>query len=100
MSKKQFTNSFQDIFTPTENKSQKDEVAKVPVQDDNEIQRTTLLLRRKTYKTVKALAYWERKQIKDIIQEAIATYINSMDSKELERAITHYAANSARSTLQ
>lgn len=95
MAKKQFTNSFKDIFTPTETHLPKKEVAKGPDLDDNEIQRTTLLLSRKTYKTIKAVAYWKRKQIKDIIQEAITLYLGSMNSSELDKAITHFDANSA-----
>ena len=98
MSKKQFTSSFQDIFTPTETHPPKKEVAKVPDQDDDKIQRTTLLLSQKTYKTIKALAYWERKQIKDIIEEAIATYLSKIDANELEKARIHFEANSERST--
>mgnify|MGYP001328632309 CR=1 FL=1 len=100
MAKKQFTNNFQDIFTPTEAHPPKKEVVNVPDQDDDKIQRTTLLLRRKTYKTIKALAYWERKQIKDIIEEGIAAYLSKIDANELEKAIIHFEANSEKPTPQ
>lgn len=100
MAKKQFTSSFQDIFTPTETHPPRKEVGKVLDQDDDKIQRTTLLLSQKTYKTVKALAYWERKQIKDIIDEAIASYLSKIDVNELEMAIFQFEANSERSTPQ
>ena len=69
MAKKQFTNSFHDIFSPTETHLLKEEFIKAPEDNDDKIQRTTLLLSRQTYKTIKAIAYWERKQIKDIIGE-------------------------------
>jgi hypothetical protein len=93
MAKKQFTNSFQDIFTPTESNPNKKVVVKAEDKYEEEVKRTTLLLNRKTYKTIKAVAYWERKQIKDIIQEAITVYLDSMDSFELDKAITNYDAN-------
>ena len=70
MAKKQFTNSFQDIFSPTETKLLKQDVTKASADIDDKIQRTTLLLSSETYKTIKAIAYWERKQIKDIILNA------------------------------
>ena len=92
MAKKQFTNSFHDIFSPTETQLLKEDVAKAQEDNNDKIQRTTLMLSRKTYKTIKAIAYWERKQIKDIIEEAIAGYLNSIDANELEKAIVHFEA--------
>jgi hypothetical protein len=97
MAKKQFTDSFQDIFSPTESHLSKEEFIKTPEENEDKIQRTTLLLNRQTYKTIKAIAYWERKQIKDIIHEAIATYLNSLDAGELEKAIVKFEADSGRS---
>ncbi|MBK7133892.1 MAG: hypothetical protein IPH69_14050 [Bacteroidales bacterium] len=90
MAKKQFTNSFQDIFSPTETHLIKEEFIKKPEDNDDKIQRTTLLLSRQTYKTIKAIAYWERKQIKEIIHEAIMVYLNSLDADELEKAIAQF----------
>ena len=90
MAKKQFSNNFQNIFSPTETHLLKEEFIKTPEDNDDKIQRTTLLLSRQTYKKIKAIAYWQRKQIKDIIEEAIATYLNSIDAKELEKAIIQF----------
>jgi len=85
MAKKQFTNSFQDIFSPTETPAEKKEI--VPVSEEkDEILRTTLLLSKKTYDSIKLIAYWERKPIKDVLTEALELYIKSKDSGELERA--------------
>jgi hypothetical protein len=99
MAKKQFTNSFQDIFSPTESHLLKEEFIKTPEDNDDKVQRTTLLLSRQTYKTIKAIAYWERKQIKDIIHEAIANYLNSLDASELEKAIAQFEADSVKPVL-
>jgi len=90
MAKKQFTNSFQDIFSPTETHLLKEEFIRTPEDNDDKIQRTTLLLSKQTYKTIKAIAYWERKQIKEIIHEAFVTYLNSLDADELEKAIAQF----------
>ena len=100
MAKKQFTNSFQDIFSPTETHLLKEEFIKTPEDNDDKIQRTTLLLSRQTYKTIKAIAYWQRKQIKDIIEEAIAGYLNSLDANELEKAIVQFEADSVKPILR
>jgi hypothetical protein len=70
----------------------KEEFIKTPEDNNDKIQRTTLMLSRKTYKTIKAIAYWERKQIKDIIEEAIAGYLNSINANELEKAIAQFEA--------
>jgi len=90
MAKKQFTNSLQDIFSPTETPLLNEELLKTPEHIEDKIQRTTLLLSRQTYKTIKAIAYWERKQIKEIIHEAIMVYLNSLDADELEKAIAQF----------
>ena len=100
MAKKQFTNSFQDIFSPTETHLLKEEFIKTPEDNNDKIQRTTLMLSRKTYKTIKAIAYWERKQIKDIIEEAIANYLNSIDAKELEKAIAQFEGDTIKLILR
>jgi len=100
LAKKQFTNSFQDIFSPTETHLLKEEFIKTPEDNNDKIQRTTLMLSRKTYKTIKAIAYWERKQIKDIIEEAIANYLNSIDAKELEKAIAQFEGDTIKPILR
>ena len=100
MAKKQFTNSFQDIFSPTETQLLKEDVAKAQEDNNDKIQRTTLMLNRKTYKTIKAIAYWERKQIKDIIEEAIAGYLNSIDVNELEKAIAQFEGDTIKQILR
>ena len=96
MAKKQFTNSFQDIFSPTETHLLKEEFIKTPEDNDDKVQRTTLLLSRQTYKTIKVIAYWQRKQIKEVIEEAITGYLNTLDSNELEKAIVKFEADSVK----
>lgn len=99
MAKKQFTNSFQDIFSPTETHLIKEEFIKTTEDNDDKLQRTTLLLSKQMYKTIKAIAYWERKQIKEIIHEAFVTYLNSRDADELEKAKVQFKADSEKSII-
>ena len=99
MAKKQFTHSFQDIFSPTESHLLKEDFIRTPEDNDDKIQRTTLLLSRQTYKTIKAIAYWQRKQIKDIIEEAITGYLNSLDAGELEKAIAQFEGDSVKTII-
>jgi len=100
MAKKQFSSSFQDIFSPTDSHLLKEEFIKSPEDDDDKIQRTTLLLSRQTYKKIKAIAYWQRKQIKEIIEEAITGYINSLDADELVKAIVQFEADSVKPIIR
>lgn len=90
MAKKKFTQSFQDIFSPTENQFTREDTEKKTEMADDETKRTTLMLSSKTYVTIKAIAYWQRKQIKDIIHEAVKAYLDSMDVDELKLAIESY----------
>ena len=100
MAKKQFSSSFQDIFSPTETHLLKEEFVKPQEDNDDKIQRTTLLLSRQTYKKIKAIAYWQRKQIKEIIEEAITGYINSLDADELVKAIVQFEADSVKPIIR
>jgi hypothetical protein len=100
MAKKQFTNSFQDIFSPTEIHLLKEKFIKTPEDNDDIVQRTTLLLSRQTYKAIKAIAYWQRRQIKDIIEEAITGYLNSLDANEIEKAIAQFEGDTMKPILR
>ena len=44
-------------------------------------ERATLIVHEKHLEKIKALAYWERKKIKDVIAEALSAYL---DDKEVE----------------
>ena len=88
MAKKRFTNSFNDIFSPTveNSKNVNDDSLESKVEvSSNDIQRTTLLLSRETYDTVRAIAWFERKPIKDYLEDALKSIINSFTSEELSQ---------------
>lgn len=96
MAKKQFTTSFQDIFSPTEVSTKNINETKFHDSTADDIQRTTILLSGKTYHIIKAIAFWERKQIKDIIDEAIKLRIAVVDSEELKKAIDSFEVYSSK----
>ena len=97
MAKKQFTSSFQDIFSPTTETKAAPAVEKVAVREQEsateEIQRTTILLGKNTYFTIKAIAFWERKQIKDVIQQGLDGIIQGYTQEQLTQMKREFEAN-------
>lgn len=96
MAKKQFTSNFQDIFKPTV-EPEKSTITlssneSKPINIPDEIVRTTILLNKSTYETIKAIAYWERVQIKDILTIALGTIINKYSAEQLEMFNKEYKA--------
>lgn len=92
MAKKQFTSNLNDIFAPTTGESKpmaKTSSARSSTQKEEEpqevLQRTTLLLSTSTYDTIRAIAHWERVQIKELLQEALQAIISGYSEEELER---------------
>jgi hypothetical protein len=87
MAKKQFKSNFNDIFSPTtgdgiRNQGKNDENANAE-KESEELQRTTLILNRDTYETIKAIAYWERVQIKDLVERALCNLISTYGEEKL-----------------
>ena len=97
MAKKQFTSSFQDIFSPTTETKVAPAVENVAVREQEsateEIQRTTILLGKNTYLTIKAIAFWERKQIKDVIQQGLDGIIQGYTQEQLTQMKREFEAN-------
>ena len=46
--------------------------------------RNTFILRKEYLEKIKALAYWERKTIKDVVDEALGSYLRSKVTKKGE----------------
>jgi len=88
MAKKGFTNSFNDIFSPTveNSKNVNDDSLESKVEvSRNDIQRTTLLLNMETYETIRAIAWYTRRPIKDYLDNALKSIINSFSAEELSQ---------------
>ena len=84
---KKFKNNFQDIFTPT---TKAHEPTEKEENTSNEAMRTTLLMDKKNYEQIKAIAFYERKQIKDVINEAFLLKIKSYSDDELKSIMDVY----------
>lgn len=80
--KKQFTASFNDIFAPT---SKEPTIAEKPVDKEkkDDIIRTSFLMNSNTYYSIKAIAHWERCQIKDLVDKALQSIIDSYTEDQL-----------------
>ena len=50
-------------------------------QEKKQETRATFILDKETLEKIKALAYWERKQIKETLAEALETYLETYEAK-------------------
>lgn len=98
MSKKTFTGGFNTLLGDTKrNKPAQDEPKPQPVKRTEitkstqegtykgEI-RATFIIKEDKLETLKALAFWERKKIKDLINECIDLYIQSKEKSLIDKA--------------
>ena len=91
MAKKQFTSNFQDIFKPTDViepilSTPQNEIHR-EIDENEKVVRTTILLKESTYNKIKAIAYWERVQIKDILDKALQSIICNYSEDQMEEII-------------
>ena len=92
MAKKNFTGGIDSLFQGSPRDVKKEENP----ERENEItkySRTTLILNTESYEKIKAIAYWERKQIKDLIISAINNIINSYDNQTIDKIMKAYNEN-------
>jgi hypothetical protein len=52
--------------------------------------RATFLIDEDKVETLKAIAYWERKKIKDLIEEALDSVISSRNPEEIQKALIEF----------
>ena len=94
MAKKKFTSSFNDIFAPSvEQPTAANDVPLNSKVEESalEIQRTTILLNKDTYETVRAIAWYNRRPIKDYLEDALRLIINNYPHDELTRIRTEFS---------
>lgn len=84
---KKFKNNFQDIFTPT---TETPEASSNHKDETNKVIRTTLLMDSNIYEQIKAIAFFERRQIKDVINEAFLLKVKSYPEEELNSVMDVY----------
>lgn len=89
MAKKNFSGGIDSLFQD----SQKEAKTEINMTNENqppEIARTTIIIHTETYEKIKALAYWERMQIKDIIEKSFKLLLNQYSSEELSGIVDSY----------
>jgi hypothetical protein len=91
MSKKSFGNGIDAIFS---GKKMKIHPLKTKKNKSSDI-RTTIILESDLLEVVKALSYWERKSIRQIITEALNAKISSMDPDTIKTAVEKYQSTTA-----
>ncbi len=52
--------------------------------------RTTIYLNPDVYEQIKAIAYWDRRSVTSIIQESLATFVESKGTKYVNEAVKKY----------
>ncbi len=51
---------------------------------------STFRINSEKLKTIKAIAFWDRKKIQDVFDEALALYIDSQPSSAVKKAVEEY----------
>jgi hypothetical protein len=91
MGKKEFKSGLDILLqgTNSENHETKPEV-KQEISFDKEIRATFILTEDHVFK-LKAIAYWQRKQIKQVLQESLNLYFKQIPKNEMNIAIESYS---------
>jgi hypothetical protein len=90
MAKKEFKTGLDVLFEPVQklnnatslNKSEKNQLES----NKNEI-RATFIMQTNQLIALKALAYWQRKQIKTLLAEIVESYLSKINIDDLQKAI-------------
>ena len=92
MSKKEFSSGIDSLFDNSSNN--KKETVQIN-QDSNNINivRTTILLDYEIYNKIKALAFWERKTIKVIIEDSLINILSNYEEEKLNEILEFYEKN-------
>jgi len=95
MVKKEFKTGLDVLFEPTIKKDgetiQNSREEKAIESNNNEV-RATFIINIEQLNTLKALAYWERKQLKTLLGEVIGDYLSHIDEIELQKAKDGFSA--------
>lgn len=86
MSKKNFTGGIDSLFQNSKTESKNVISEKVEIKTPS-YSRTTIIVNNETYENIKAIAYWERKPIKDVIEMAFNALLSNYPVDEQEKII-------------
>ncbi len=86
MAKKRFTSSFEDIFTQQPERHGEDKGTNQNVNANRKI-KSTYLYDEATLDTIKAISYYRRMPIGDVLNEACESFINSFEELDKAKAL-------------
>lgn len=92
MAKKNFTGGIDSLFKNSKLETDIEITEKI----ENTIpsySRTTMIVNNETYENIKAIAYWERKPIKDIIEKAFDYELSQYSMEKLTEILEYYRQN-------
>ncbi|MDX9694321.1 MAG: hypothetical protein RBT49_00865 [Bacteroidales bacterium] len=92
MAKKNFTGGIDSIFQNSKAVS-KLEITEKHENNDYSYTRTTIIVNNDTYEKIKAIAYWERKPIKEIIEKAFNFVLSEFPDDKLNEITDFYKQN-------
>jgi hypothetical protein len=89
MAKKNFKSGFDSLLGGNENNSpENSKMVEESRETESEI-RATFILSEYHHKSIKAISYWERKMLKDILYEALEAYISEYKKDNGEIIFPH-----------
>jgi transposase len=92
MAKKNFSSGIDSLFQDSKKEVTK-EISKEKEKQIASFCRTTLIVNNDTYEKIKAIAYWERKAIKDIIENTFKHILSEYSSEKLNEILEYYRQN-------
>ena len=78
---------------PTEDEVSQKEGVKVEIKSSKKIVQTTVTtfrIENENLLKIKAIAFWDRKKIQDVFNEALISYIDTINTKEIQKAVEEY----------
>lgn len=91
MGKKRFAESFEDIFSPQEQIPKKSNTGKTKKANQTGKIKSTYLYDEQTLDAIRAISYYRRLPISEVLHEACKAFISSY--KDLDKAIKLYTNN-------
>lgn len=86
MAKKNFTGGIDSLFQYSAKEGTKEKIENKEKLTPS-YSRTTLIVNNDTYEKIKAIAYWERKAIKDLIDESLNNILSKYTNEELSKML-------------
>ena len=101
MSKKNFSGGLDSLLGEAKRMQDKPTPKRRPLNSSQEglkgtETRATFILKEEYIEVIKAKAYWERINIKDIVNDIFEAYVNGLDPKDTERALKEYQKSKER----